>query len=563
MTQAEEPEAPRSSRALAPRSAGGGLALDDRAVADVVGNFLLIGITVAMMAVLAFFVVSQPPPDNPVSADLKVAGNGTQLKIHHKWGEAVPVGQARLLIELDDGTTEVRELSHQDFAEYVDSGRGGIDADFWQIGETICVSCEYVGQTIRRVAVASGNALLLDWSGRVDAKIGPGPIAGNLPPVADFTFNPDGLNVTFNASASSDPEGGALTYEWDFGDRNTSTIPPNEVVNHTYGSTGTFTVVLTVTDVDGANDTQSKVVTLSDTTDYLECPTNPDPGEEIDCFKARNDLNSDQGIFREEDVAGTLTNLYGADQVVQAGEWVDLSNALAHDGTFSTTEKKDTVLELAFENETADPGSIERVAVTLNVSIEGGGGGDSFGVRACFSDGTCKDEQTQTVAENTVTNITFDLPAPDHHPGGLATWSWSDINDLQIRIRSIKNAGGPIWKVDHAWIEVDYSPAADYAFATEATIPDVDAGGSSHALQIRYETTGEAFEVYVWNTNTMSFQSAGELNSTSLTNWTFALHATDHISGTGEVLVRITDSLASDTTRDDLTLSYVRVETTL
>jgi len=54
-----------------------------------------------------------------------------------------------------------------------------------------------------------------------------------------------GVPVNFNGTGSTDPDGDALTYAWDFGDAGTGT---GSNPTHTYATTGTFTVSLTVTD---------------------------------------------------------------------------------------------------------------------------------------------------------------------------------------------------------------------------------------------------------------------------------------------------------------------------
>jgi PKD repeat protein len=69
---------------------------------------------------------------------------------------------------------------------------------------------------------------------------------------------------TFDASASSDSDGDISSYRWDFGDTTESMLA---VSNHTYGVADTYTVRLTVTDGEGATDTSSKTVTVTDSTE--------------------------------------------------------------------------------------------------------------------------------------------------------------------------------------------------------------------------------------------------------------------------------------------------------
>lgn len=76
-------------------------------------------------------------------------------------------------------------------------------------------------------------------------------------PLARFTINAQGVGLptTFDASDSVSPTGTIANYFWDFGDGNTlSTASP--VVTHVYTTTGTFTVVLIVTNTAGTSLTQ-------------------------------------------------------------------------------------------------------------------------------------------------------------------------------------------------------------------------------------------------------------------------------------------------------------------
>ena len=78
-------------------------------------------------------------------------------------------------------------------------------------------------------------------------------------PSAKFTYSPSnpGINnpITFSASDSLDPDGGALSaYQWTFGDGTSDT---GENVTNTYTLSNIYTVTLTVTDDEGASDSFS------------------------------------------------------------------------------------------------------------------------------------------------------------------------------------------------------------------------------------------------------------------------------------------------------------------
>ncbi|MFD6178232.1 MULTISPECIES: PQQ-dependent sugar dehydrogenase [unclassified Isoptericola] len=90
--------------------------------------------------------------------------------------------------------------------------------------------------------------------------------AGNKAPQARFTTTPDSsssapLEVTFDASASSDPDGDALTYDWDVDGDGTFDLS-GVTAKYTYTELGQYTARLRVTDASGKRSLTSKVISV-------------------------------------------------------------------------------------------------------------------------------------------------------------------------------------------------------------------------------------------------------------------------------------------------------------
>jgi YVTN family beta-propeller protein len=105
------------------------------------------------------------------------------------------------------------------------------------------------------VAVGSGPRILT-------VGFVPAPQAINRVPAADPAgpyAGGEGVALTFDGSASSDPDGDELTYSWDFGDGATAT---GASPAHAYADNGTYTVTLKVTDAGGLTSTATSTAVI-------------------------------------------------------------------------------------------------------------------------------------------------------------------------------------------------------------------------------------------------------------------------------------------------------------
>ena len=77
-----------------------------------------------------------------------------------------------------------------------------------------------------------------------DAVVSADPTSGAVP-----------LDVAFDGSGSSDPDGDTLSYVWDFGDGSATTTTTTPTTSHIYTEANTYTATLTARDGSGAEDT--------------------------------------------------------------------------------------------------------------------------------------------------------------------------------------------------------------------------------------------------------------------------------------------------------------------
>jgi len=85
----------------------------------------------------------------------------------------------------------------------------------------------------------------------------------NQPPISNFTYTPStptDLNVIQFTDKSNDSDGTIASWNWNFGDGSTSAL---QNPTHHYADEGTYHVTLTVTDDDGASNSTSKDIIVS------------------------------------------------------------------------------------------------------------------------------------------------------------------------------------------------------------------------------------------------------------------------------------------------------------
>lgn len=153
--------------------------------------------------------------------------------------------------------------------------------------------------------------------------VGPVP---SQPPAAVAGVTCANLVCTVDATRSSDPEGGALTYSWDFGDG--TPAQTTATGSHTYADPGSYTIRLTVTDPTGMSGSSTTPVTVK------APPTAPVAAAAADCKDLRCTLDASAST----DVNGdALTYSWDFGDGSAAATGITTTHAYAAAGTYTVT----------------------------------------------------------------------------------------------------------------------------------------------------------------------------------------------------------------------------------
>ncbi|WP_436902164.1 PKD domain-containing protein [Halovenus halobia] len=213
----------------------------------------------------------------------------------------------------------------------------------------------------------------------------------NDTPSASFSVsqnNPEaGDTVSFDASTSSDPDGRVQSYEWDFTEDG-SVDETGETASYNYNTPGEYTVSLTVTDDDGATDSATQTVTVTEMNEPPEAqisisPSEPEVGQEV-TFSAGGSSDPDGSISTYEwylsgdgsvdETGETASYLY-----TNSGEYTVSLTVTDDEGVTDDITRTVTVTEMSEPPEARMSVSPSEPEVGQEVTFSAGGSSDPDG----------------------------------------------------------------------------------------------------------------------------------------------------------------------------------------
>ena len=256
----------------------------------------------------------------------------------------------------------------------------------------------------------------------------------DIPPNATFTtarpFGKVGTPLVFDGSASNDPDGRIVRYEWNFGEGGNST-EGSSVMSHVFGATGTYSVTLVVWDDHNATAsfqrTISVVLPKSPFAVLAFTPSRPFVGDAV-LFNASLSSDPDGTIVRQVWQLGdgavgegsTLTHRYA-----YPGTYTVHLTVVDEDGIAVTTSSDITVVSRPVAAFSVAPGPIhasEDVTFTANGSWDLTG---SLVYHWDFGDGTYG-EGWQTTKQYTAVG-TYHVTLNVTNPFGVSATVEKDI----------------------------------------------------------------------------------------------------------------------------------------
>lgn len=269
-------------------------------------------------------------------------------------------------------------------------------------------------------------------------------------PTASFVYSPANPAVAetihFNASESADPDGTIVSYDWDFGD---GTTAAGQTITHQYSSSGTYTVLLVVTDNDGniASTTQSISVGENENpvASFFYSPTDPAIDEEV-YFNASDSYDPDGTIVSYEWDFG--------DNSTDSGPTV--THRYSNSGTYT--------VHLRVTDNTGNTGS-----TTKNVTVSTSQGPTAVFVYSPSNPEVGEDvyfnASESTDPDGTITSYQWDFGDGSSGSGMTVTHSYSDAGTYTVILTVTDDTGNQANVSKTVTVSENSAPTASFVYS--------------------------------------------------------------------------------------------------
>ena len=414
-------------------------------------------------------------------------------------------------------------------------------------------------------AAATGARDVIVTTGDQTATLASGfTVNANLLPLVVSAGGPytgyTGSSVAFNGGGSSDPNGGTLSYAWNFGDGGTGT---GATPSHTFARAGTYTVTLTLSDTNGLTGSATTTATITALSPPVAVPGGPYTGTVNQPIVFNGSASSDPNqstltyawTFGD---GGTATGATPSHTYTTAGSYqatLTVTDALAQSASATATV---TVSPAAQAPRAVPGGPYTGVAEQL-ISFNGSGSTDPNSLPLTyawdFGDGTVGVAVSPQHAYAAAGTYTVKLTVSDS-TGLSNTQATTATVTAAAAGTPTANAGGPYTGIAGTAIAFDALSSTDPNGETLTYAWSFGDGGTATAATASYTyASAGTYNVTLTVTNT-SNQSASASTTATITAAATQLTAVENGPYTGNVSQVMSFDGSSSTAPNGDTLTY-------